>query len=124
MALTTTSPRADETFTETLCDVAAPALRAPTLLLGAGQNAPLVRLPLTCAAGEILGTVAAAFVHCAAAHRGREALLAVSATGALKEVVWPLPAQVTFRGAESASDGTTLLFAEKAAWLCRGSAPS
>jgi hypothetical protein len=109
----------EEQFTFPVCDPRAPAQRAATLLLRDGEASRLARLPLTCAEGSIVGTDRAAFVRCTDLHAGRSSLQVVSPAGALAEIATPVPADLSFRGAESASDGTTVLVASKAVWVCQ-----
>lgn len=105
------------------CGRDAPAARAPSLLLlGASQS--LVKLPATCAAGRVVATDRAAFVACSSQHQSRPAILHVAPSGAITEVVPNAAPDLEVLGAESASDGTTLIFAEKVTWLCRTDAPS
>ena len=110
----------DETYLEHSCDPAMPVRRPATLLLPGSGVPHVARLPSTCADGEIVATARLAFVHCSAKHRGRPAVQVISASGALADVLAPVPADLRLLGAESASDGTTLLFGATAPWLCHG----
>jgi hypothetical protein len=104
------------------CDPKAPVKRASTLVVREGEHARLARLPITCAAGRVVGTDRASFVYCSAKHAGRPSIHAVSPSGALAEVVSSAPDELEFYGAESVSDGTTVLFADKGVWVCRAGA--
>ncbi|MFT3768406.1 MAG: hypothetical protein QM820_23405 [Minicystis sp.] len=113
-------PEHDEQHTFPICDPKAPAQRTSTLLVRAeGAASRFVRLPASCAAGSITGTDRAAYVHCDGTHRGRDGLYRVGPDGALADVAAPIGSDVGFRGAESASDGTTALVSAKATWICR-----
>lgn len=108
----------DLTYTTYDCDESEPARRASTLLVRDGAERRLARLPISCARGEITGSALASFVYCTDPHRGRPALLHVSPAGAITEALSGIPGNLAIVGAESASDGTTLIFATEAAWLC------
>jgi hypothetical protein len=110
------APEHDE---ERRCDPKQPAQRAPTLLLSDGR---FVKLPLSCAKGKLFGTDRAAFARCEADHGGTSSLQFVSANGALATVA-ALPETASFRGSESASDGTTVLVGSAGAWVCPAAAP-
>lgn len=109
----------DEQNTYPVCDPNAPPHRTSTLLVRTNDAPRLVKLPPACADGRIVGTDRAAFLRCTNGHRGRASLQFVSPSGTLVNVAAPLPADASLHGAESASDGTTLLFDERAAWVCR-----
>ncbi|APR80546.1 Hypothetical protein A7982_05893 [Minicystis rosea] len=111
--------RKSEKHTYPACDENAPAQRASTLLLH-GDAPRVARLPLTCAKGRVFGTERDAFVQCAPTHAQRASIQRVSADGSLVEIAAaPRPGEVSLRGVESASDGTTVVVADKAAWVCR-----
>jgi hypothetical protein len=114
----------DEESTYSICDPSAPPRRTSTLLLRNTDAPRLVKLPVACADGHIVGTDRAAFLQCTNKHQGRASLHLVAPSGALAELVASLPADASFHGAESASDGTTLLFDKHAAWLCGPGAPA
>lgn len=107
-----------EDFTIRECDDAQPARRGTTLLVPDGDQKRLVRLPPSCASGFITGTERASFVVCSGKHQGRPAIHHVTPSGALTEVVSGAPSELSNLGAESASDGTTVLFLGDGAWLC------
>jgi|GEM_PF-4857989 len=109
---------AEKTFTTYECNKSAPAQRTSTLLLRDGDERRVVRLPSTCATGEITGSGRASFVYCSAEHQGRPSILHVSPLGAFTEVASGIAGDLDDLGAESASDGTTVIFAKKAAWIC------
>ncbi|APR76669.1 Hypothetical protein A7982_02016 [Minicystis rosea] len=102
--------------TERKCDERRPPRRGSTLLLQ-GAEPRVARLPISCAEGRIVGTAHAAFAQCSAKHGGRASIQRVSPDGALTELA--APADAWLLGAESASDGTTVVMAEKATWICR-----
>ena len=112
----------ERTYTVRECAPDAPAVRASTLLVRGGATPVIARLPLSCASGRVLATDRAAFVHCDAKHQGKAEILHVAASGALATIVPSLPEGAKLFGAESASDGTTVLFGKHAAWLCGPSA--
>lgn len=112
------APAHEEDFTITECDAAQPAHRATTLLVPDGDQKHLARLPPSCASGFIAGTERASFVVCSSKHQGRPAIHHVAPSGALTEVVSGVPSDLSALGAESTSDGTTVLFLGKGAWLC------
>lgn len=118
------SPSMEVEQTIASCDRAAPAQRTTTLIAGAGEGAALVKAPDDCAAGRIVGTDRAAFLHCDGQHRGRARLIHVTPAGAFADVVTGLRADERIEGAESTSDGSTVLFAERHAWICRADAPA
>src|SRR5262249_2976254 len=95
-----------ETYTYHTCDPSAAARRAPTLLLRSSDEPRVVRLPLSCAAGRVVGTDRASFVYCSGKHQCRPSIQHVSASGALTEVASSIAGDLEFLGAESASDGT------------------
>jgi hypothetical protein len=101
------------------CDTARPVQRAATLLVRDGGDRRVVRLPSSCASGRILGTERAAFVYCNGKYQGRPAIHHVAPSGVLTEVVSGAPRDLANFGAESASDGTSVLFTDKANWVCR-----
>jgi hypothetical protein len=101
------------------CDPARPARRMATLVLRSPSPPRVVRLPASCAKGQVVATDRAAFVQCEDAHRGKSALLALSSTGALTDAVASGTAVAALDGAESASDGTTVLFQKAGALVCR-----
>lgn len=105
------------TSTWNVCAPDKPALHAATLLVRDPEAPRLARLPTSCAEGVIIGTDRASFIRCSTEHRGDGALLAVLPHGPIAAVGTPGP-KLTFRGAESASDGTTILFTDDAGWLC------
>jgi hypothetical protein len=106
------------------CAKDAPAARAATLLIRAsGADPVLSKLPTTCAAGRVLSTDVAAFVHCNGKHQGKSEILHVAASGAITEI-GAVAASMKLSHAESASDGTTVLSGNGVAWLCRTSAPA
>ena len=107
-----------KTVTTYECTQSEPARRTSTLLLRDGDERRVARLPSTCAAGEVTGSGRASFVYCSAEHQGRPSILHVSPLGAFTEVASGIAGDLDVLGAESASDGTTVIFAEKAAWLC------
>jgi len=111
----------EETHTTYDCDDDAPAERASTLLVRDGEERRMARLPLSWASGVILGSDRASFVYCNDEHRGRPSLLHVSPRGALTEVASGIPGDLDLFGAESASDGTTVLWFDEAAWICAAS---
>ncbi len=100
------------------CDPSKPVKRGATLVVGAGDDARFVRLPLSCGGGEITGTDRASFVYCSGKYRGRPSLHRLGPTGALTEVAPSVPSGLDLVGAESVSDGTTVVFADKATWVC------
>ncbi|APR82623.1 Hypothetical protein A7982_07972 [Minicystis rosea] len=97
------------------CDERRPPRRGSTLLLH-GNEPRIARLPIFCAQGRIIGTAHAAFAQCSASYGGRASIQRVSPDGALTELA--AMADPRLLGAESASDGTTVVMAENAAWLC------
>ena len=107
-----------KTVTTDECNKSAPAQRTSTLLLRDGDERRVARLPSTCATGEVTGSGRASFVYCSAEHQGRPSILHVSPLGAFTEVASGIAGDLDVLGAESASDGTTVIFAKKAAWLC------
>jgi hypothetical protein len=112
------APEQKRTHTSYGCDKGAPAERAATLLVRAGDERHTARLPSTCASGTIVGSNRAAFVYCSAEHRGRPSILHVAPTGALTEVASSIAGDLKKLAAESAFDGTTVIVADKAAWIC------
>ena len=84
-----------------------------------GDQKHLARLPPSCASGFVAGTERASFVVCSSKHQGRPAIHHVAPSGALTAVVSGAPSDLSDLGAESTSDGTTVLFLGKGAWLCR-----
>lgn len=116
-------PAHDESHTYPICDPGAAARRTSTLLLRPEGAAPrLAKLPASCASGSITGTIHAAFVHCDGKHGGRAGLHLAGPDGALAEMAAAIGADVRFRGAESASDGTTVLGSSEGTWICRADA--
>jgi hypothetical protein len=106
-------------YTTRECDANLPVRRASTLLVR-GQGVPgVARLPASCAEGRVIATSRAAFVHCSSKYRGRAALLALTGAGTFAEVVANPAENLVIAGAESASDGTTVIFANLNPWLCR-----
>ncbi len=114
----------EKTYTSSACDKSAPAQRASTLLLRDGDERRVARLPIGCASGEIVGSGRASFVYCGAEHQGRPSIHHVSPLGALTMVASGIARDLHLLGAESASDGTTVIFATEAAWICSVAAPA
>ena len=112
------APEKKRTHTRYECKKGAPAERASTLLVRAGDERHTARLPVTCASGEIVGSSRAAFVYCNAEHQGRPSILHVSPMGALTEVASNIAGDLDKLAAESTFDGTTVIVANKAAWIC------
>jgi hypothetical protein len=108
----------DEEYTTYSCDKQAPAQRASTLLVRAGAERRVAKLPVSCATGRILGSERGSFVYCSAEHRGHPSILHVSPAGALSEVASGIAGDLDIAGSESASDGTTVIYAHKTGWVC------
>jgi hypothetical protein len=113
----------EESYTTYSCDERGPAKRASTLVVPTEAHPIVARLPASCASGRVVGTLRASFVYCTSEHRGRPSILYVSPSGTLAEVASGMAGDLEILGAESASDGTTVLFADKADWVCTSALP-
>jgi hypothetical protein len=107
---------------EHACDPALPARQTSTLLVETEAGPRTLRLPASCADAALVGSDRAAFAVCSSKHQGTPAFLRVTRDATLVPTPAAVPASLTIEGTDVASDGTTVLLAHDAAWLC-GAAP-
>lgn len=116
-------PAHDEEITHQECDPAKVPTRTSALVFPTQEGWLLGRLPAFCASGTIVGTPALSLLACDGQHRGQAGLFALrKGSGMSFEQVANMPPDAErdgrFRGAESATDGTTVIAMRRAVYLC------
>lgn len=118
-------PSRDEEFTRRECDPKKAALRTPALAVPTPAGPRVGRLPSSCASGKIVGTSTSPFLYCDGRHQGGAGLFVIDGTDVGPSVLENLsarePDEDRFHGAESASDGTTVLETSNGVIVCSAS---
>lgn len=99
------------------CDPQKPIKRASSLLVLNAASPRVAHVPTTCGHGHIAGTDRATFVHCSSEYAGKAALYFLAKTGELSPA-GDAPGDLEISGAESANDGTTVLYTRQGPWIC------